>query len=262
MKKINICIVFAALMLASSAVAQQQMTIKTSSMAALPGQEVHLDVQVEDFFQITNIQFALKWDPAVLKFLNVENFGLPNLTPDGNFNLLKTTEGKVRFLWADAFANGITLADMTTIFSLKFKVVGALGSSTSLLVTNDTITPALMIEANNASGATLDVQVQPGTVVVGTTATTESITDDFVLFQNSPNPFTDVTYIRFYLKQPTEGTLSIYDGAGKVIYQKNDRFAAGFHSIPIEGELFQSAGAYLYSLKTAQTAATRQLIAQ
>lgn len=236
----------------------QTVTLKTPDIEVDPDATFSLDLQVEDFEMITGLQFSVNWDPAVLEFANVDNFGLPGMTTDGNFGLTQVNQGVLRFAWYQQELTGVTLDDMSSIFSIKFKVVGQPNSNTQVTITDQPI----VVEVVSTSGM-MPYNIENGTVtVMGPNAANETLTTDFVLYQNSPNPFTDVTYIRFDLNKSTQTHLSIYDQTGRVVYTESAFFNAGSHAIPIERNLFQSAGTYVYTLQTANGTATRQLIAQ
>ena len=69
------------------------------------------------------------------------------------------------------------------------------------------------------------------------------------LFQNSPNPFSDVTYFSFRLEEETEASFSIHSMDGQVLYEKNGLFAKGHHSIRMnKSELSLSDGVFIYRL--------------
>lgn len=236
----------------------QEVGLKIPNMEVDPDATISLDLQVEDFELITGLQFSVNWDPAVLKFVNVDNFGLPGLTSEANFGLLQVDLGIMRFAWYQSELTGVTLDDMATIFSIKFKVIGSPNSSTQVKITNQPI----VVEVVSTSGM-MPYNIQNGTItVMGPNSSLETFSDDFVLYQNSPNPFTDVTFIRFDLNQSTHAHLSIYDQSGRVVYTKNDFYTAGSHVISVEKSLFQSVGTYFYTLQTVNGEATRQLVVQ
>ncbi|MCB0520803.1 MAG: T9SS type A sorting domain-containing protein [Lewinellaceae bacterium] len=261
MKKINTLTILLTLLLSVS-LAAQSVTLKTPEMIVQPQETFKLKVQVEDFKDVVAAQFALYWDSNVLQFKGLQDFGLPDMVAnEPTFSLMSVSEGKLRFSWNDLLATGVSVADMSTLFSINFKVIGPLYSNSVIQIAGDSIPTYFPIEIATNNGI-LDVDISTGNVLVGgVNATTESVTEDFTLYQNSPNPFTDVTYITFNLNSSTQAQLSIYDNAGRVIFDQNAMFAAGKHSIPVKREMFQSSGAYFFTLKTQNATATRQLIA-
>ncbi|MFQ5447404.1 MAG: T9SS type A sorting domain-containing protein [Saprospiraceae bacterium] len=242
----------------SAALMAQEVTLKTPDMVVEPGANIHLNIQVKDFNLVTGVQFSLNWNKDVLEYIGVDNFGLPNMSTEGNFGTTEVETGKLRFAWYQLELTGITLDDMDALFSVWFKVIGDPDANADLTITDDPI----VVEVVGTQGM-LPFVIENGNItVMGPNASTETQTTDFVLLQNSPNPFIDVTYINFDLNKSTDARLSIYDNRGKLIYDHSEFYPSGSHSIPVRRDLFQSAGAYLYNLRTEHGTATRQMIVQ
>jgi hypothetical protein len=81
----------------------------------------------------------------------------------------------------------------------------------------------------------------------------------FQLFQNTPNPFKEVTTIGFQLPEASEVTLEIYDVAGKLLFAQRGNFAAGFNQIDVNQADLQ-AGILYYHLSTATDAQSKKMI--
>lgn len=236
----------------------QQVTLKTPNMEVEPNATIHLDLLVEDFEMITGVQFSLNWDPNVLEFVGVDNFGLPGMSTEGNFGTLEADQGKLRFIWYQQEVTGVTLPDMSAIFSLWFKVTGTPNSKTEVMISDQPI----VIEVVGVSGM-LPYDVENGTVtVMNPNASTEVRSTDFILFQNSPNPFTDVTQVRFDLQTNTQTLISIYDQHGREVFSQKGYYTTGSHNITLYREQFGSAGTYLLVLKTSNGSAAMHLIVQ
>ncbi|RMG96596.1 MAG: HYR domain-containing protein, partial [Chloroflexi bacterium] len=122
-------------------------------------------IQVENFTDITSLQFSINWDPAVLSYNSTSNLILSG----GLFGTADVANGKLTFSWFDAAnpTTGTTLADGTTIFTINFSVVAPAGANTNVQITNDPLT----IEATQAQGGV------PVFVPVNTTNGTTNIVD-------------------------------------------------------------------------------------
>jgi hypothetical protein len=227
-------------------------------MSVEPGADVHIDIKVKNFQEITGTQFSLNWNPDVLEFSGTDNFGLPDLSLDGNFGLSDVDEGKIRFAWYQNDLSGVTLEDMSTIFSIWFKAVGALNESTQLMITDDPI----VVEVVDTEGEAAH-QVQNGTITIGSTnSVTTTSKQGIRLLQNNPNPFTDLTYVEVESASAVKGTLSVYDNSGKSIYSIAVDLRNGLNRIPLSRTVFGSAGSYYYTLETPKSYATRKLSVQ
>jgi len=82
----------------------------------------------------------------------------------------------------------------------------------------------------------------------------------FELYQNQPNPFVNKTSIGFFLPTVAEATLSIFDEAGRMVYQQKGQFAKGENSILLDRALLNTTGVLYYKLETATDMATKKMI--
>ena len=114
------------------------------------GEEVTIELQVEDFANVHGFQFTVEFDPNVLNFQGVQNFGLPNFTAD-NVGTSLAGSGQLTFVW---FTPEITadnvLMDGTTLVELRFVVNGGDGTNTLLALTG-TRTPIQILRENLSS---------------------------------------------------------------------------------------------------------------
>jgi len=82
----------------------------------------------------------------------------------------------------------------------------------------------------------------------------------FELYQNQPNPFLSKTSIGFHLPEAAEATLSIFDEAGRLVYQQKGQFAKGENSVMLDRALINTTGMLYYKLETATDNATKKMI--
>lgn len=267
MKKHNVYSLLLAILSVFSLNAQS-VSITLPEMNVDPGQWFSVDVKASDFNNIVGMQYLLDWNPEIIQFQSVSslNPNLPDFTAINNFNAANSNEGRLKMLWFwfDAVNNvGVTLDNNSILFKVNFKAIGEKGTSTSVDITEDTtIVPPFYLEVTNFNQE-VGVNIDNGKVTInGVSASEESFTEDFTLFQNSPNPFSEITYISFNLNAGSDAKLTIFDNSGKVVYQENNKFPAGMSRIPVRRDMLTSAGSYFYTLETARATATRQLIMQ
>ena len=125
------------------------------------GSTVCVPVTVNDFNAIASLQFSLAWDPAVLQFNEVTGFNLPDLNA-ASFNTTQTASGQAAMAWFDNSAQGVTLQDGATLFEMCFTVLGADGTSSSIVFTD---TPTQREAAN--PNTTITFTETNGSVTVG-----------------------------------------------------------------------------------------------
>jgi len=88
-----------------------------------------------------------------------------------------------------------------------------------------------------------------------------SIQDNFRLQQNYPNPFNPVTYIKFFLKESTQVSLSVYDTLGREVdtIYNNDWLPGGDYEVSFNGSQLES-GIYFYHFDTKFASESRKMV--
>ncbi len=83
---------------------------------------------------------------------------------------------------------------------------------------------------------------------------------NFELYQNTPNPWSDKTRIGFYLPEPGEARVTVSDERGTTYFSRNGWHEKGVHSIIIDKMHFPAPGLYFYRVETALGSLTRKMI--
>ena len=267
MKKISVCSFLFALLFTFS-IKAQEVSLTVPDRTVNPGEWFTIGIKASDFDNIASMQFAIKWNPAIIDFQSVTglNVNMPDFTPINSFNSAFATDGRLRvsWYWFDPSTNsGVSLDDNSILFNINFKAVGGMGTNTMLEIADDTtVDPPYVVEFTNFNQE-IGVAIDNGKVTIsGVNASEETLTEDFTLFQNSPNPFSEITYISFNLATGTDAKLTIFDNSGKAVFQQTQKYPAGLSKIPVSRDMLSSAGSYFYTLETARATATRQLIRQ
>ena len=79
------------------------------------------------------------------------------------------------------------------------------------------------------------------------------------LFQNFPNPFGNETIIGFTLPKETNAELSIFDLAGRRVFQHRAKFDKGYNQVTVNRNILPGTGVFIYQLSTAEYTATRKM---
>lgn len=82
----------------------------------------------------------------------------------------------------------------------------------------------------------------------------------FILFQNTPNPFSKETFIKFELLKESEVTLTIYDPKGKVLNTYEGKFEKGKNQIRVDGEDLLVHGILYYQVSTPDQILSKKMI--
>lgn len=96
-------------------------------------QEIVVPIKANGFTDIIGAQFSITWDESVAAFLGVEQFGLTGMNAS-HFGLNDAVNGKIAMSWSCEDLSGVTLEGNSTLFALRFKLVGERGQSTYLTI--------------------------------------------------------------------------------------------------------------------------------
>ncbi len=123
------------------------LTQSIESTVAAPGDNICLDVTVEDGFDaIQSVQFALTFDPAILQYTGIQN--ITPLLPGFNPSSFSFQNDTVRISWFQGIGSS-SLPDSTVLFEICFDVIGSDGTCTNVdFVEIGPITDIEIIDAN------------------------------------------------------------------------------------------------------------------
>lgn len=245
------------LALSFSAFAQgNDVIITASSVTVEEGQEISVDVLVENWTSVASAQWSMHWDDEVLEYSSISNFSLPGIAEASFGTPPSTDDNTLTFSWFDEQVQGVSLADESVLFTINFMAIGSEGMETSIMFDG----MPTVVEIVNPALEELGVQFGTGTVTVDDTNATGTIyAKDFALHPNSPNPFKTQTNISLDLNEKSDVELNIYTVTGKLVYSQKYVLPQGANSIPLSGEILPSTGTYIYSISTDEGTATRKM---
>ena len=137
-----------------------ELTMNIDDGSGTQGDQVCLDVIAESGFEnITDLQFSIDYDPAILEFVSVGNFNLNGLNTD-DFDLPPgdNNPGDITLSWTDNAMTGVDLPDGTVVFEVCFDAVG--GTATDVTFSD---TPTA-IDVTDADDEAVNFTGEDGTV--------------------------------------------------------------------------------------------------
>lgn len=168
-----------------SAKAQQApVDLYGSSGYGLMGDIIKIDIQVNEFTDIIAFQASLNWDPGLLRFISVSDFGIKDFG-ENSFGLTNADKGHVRFLWEPADAIAITESDSTRLFSASFEILSDQAQSVTIGYVDVISNPAFPLEFANDNFEILTVNTYDGKITIFSDAT------DLVNIESTPNTSCD-----------------------------------------------------------------------
>ncbi|HMJ90325.1 MAG TPA: tandem-95 repeat protein, partial [Candidatus Acidoferrum sp.] len=98
----------------------------------LPGNDVIVPIRVTGFSNVVGFQFSVHWNPAVAALVGLEQFGVP-FNPS-MYNMAMSNSGTLTVAWNDETGGMTTIADDTSVFSVRFKCIGSASTTTSVYI--------------------------------------------------------------------------------------------------------------------------------
>jgi gliding motility-associated-like protein len=103
------------------------LTFELPDVSAANGDQVCLDLTVENFTDMISAQFSINYDDAIVQYDMAQNFNLPGLVAS---NIGNPSPGNLTLSWlADDLVNGETVSNGTSIVELCFTVIAPSGTS-------------------------------------------------------------------------------------------------------------------------------------
>lgn len=107
--------------------------LKLNTASGQKGTTVCLDMRVENFTMIRNMQFSINWDASVLKYVSTGMYDLKNLSQSG-FNSMTNS---LILTWNSGDNSVVTLANNHKIFQVCFELIGACDATSAVQITNN-----------------------------------------------------------------------------------------------------------------------------
>jgi hypothetical protein len=125
-----------------------------------------------------------------------------------------------------------------------------------LKVTSDITEAEGYVKVGDVSAVAEDMEiVDLGIEFINTTTGKE-----YALYQNEPNPFSEMTVIGFDLPEASEAMITLMDVTGKVIKVVEGSFAQGNNTIELSSKDLPATGVVYYRLDAGEFTATKKMI--
>ena len=218
-----------------------EMTVKNQSFEA--GNTITVPVRLTEAMIATGLQFTVKTG-ASMDFAGINSESI-NIS-DNNVGFAGLSEGIITLSWNHA--TGVSLQSDDAIVELVFNTRSAGSLAADLDITSEVINA----EIYNSELESMDIDF----IVEGR----DAVLGAFVLYQNTPNPFTEATEITFELPHAEAGSLTVYDMTGKIVTRIQRTFEKGTNQITLTREDLAGSGVLYYQLEVGAYNASRKMI--
>lgn len=207
------------------------------------GDLVKVKMAASETVRIEGLQVSFGYDESKLEFskavsrsLNLEDYHVN--VQDANINISYDN------------INGAAILERVNFIELEFKAVADGELSDVLELNKEFLTPELYLQAGETRNITFEIINREN----------EDFESVVQLYQNEPNPFSNMTTIKFDLPKAQKVNFQIFDMSGKVVYEVSKQFAKGSNSIEVESARLGASGIYYYQMIADNFQASRKMI--
>lgn len=195
---------------------------------------------------LNGYQFTLQFDQKKLELTDIIS-GVCQVNKD-NTGWQQVNDGFVSFSW-NSNGNANLIQSNQVLFTLKFKALST-GQISSAIQINSAITVS---EAYNDAMEEMEIGLNFRNA-------NHVASNSFVLYQNQPNPFSDVTRIGFEMTTAAPAILSIYDLNSKLVHRVQMNAVKGYNSVEINHAHLGVTGVLYYQLDALGSSETRRMV--
>jgi hypothetical protein len=134
--------------------------LSIDDQTAAAGETVCTPVRAKGFNSLLSMQYTVAWDPDVISFKGLKDFGLPHLSIQ-NFGTTKVQEGVMPVAWIDNALKGVTVSAGNPLYTVCFEAKASGQSSPVQIIDKPTA-----IEVVNLGEKLVGLDSEPGTITV------------------------------------------------------------------------------------------------
>ncbi|MES2627848.1 MAG: T9SS type A sorting domain-containing protein [Bacteroidota bacterium] len=218
-------------------VAQDPIAFTLGSVAANNSAVVEVPVIAGTFDKVAGYQFTLSWNPTELEYTGYN----PKIhTPSTGESLVN--DGKLMISWLDAAAKNTSAKEGDVLFTVKFNVLGTIGSKSKIDFINQ-FTPVAAFDQDIAEKRIITTGGE-----VSVTTGINDLGNGYGIGNAMPNPFITGTTIAFTLPQSQDVTFTVYNALGQVA-SETIHYLSGVNSWTLPATDIMPAGVYTIVLK-------------
>ena len=223
----------------------KELTINLENIQLQAGQQYEVKVMAGDLARIAGYQLGLRFQPSAIEIVDISPNGLDNMS-ENNFAILNR-EGLIANSWNSRNGTPIDLDAGDRLFTLRI-----------LAKETTSLNEVLQLDRRRIQAEAYDANLNVRGVEL--TFSDEAANQNFMVYQNEPNPFSESTRINFYLPNADQVNLTVIDAAGRTVLQRQANFEAGEQQWIVDRRELGVGGVYYYQIATEMGAITKKMI--
>ena len=219
------------------------------------GEAFELKFSSNNFNEIVSYQMGLNFDPTVMDYSEATKSEHPKLA-NAAIGETDAENGNLRVSWFNIDGEGLTVNQEEKMFSLKFVAQQDIDNILDFINFGN---KSIITEAHNTSLERLEMTLNVEEGSLSTAVQENQIPEGFALSQNAPNPFNDITEIRFELPRSMKAEVEITNVLGETVKTISKIFNQGENIISLTQKEI-GAGVFHYTLKSEDVLITKSMI--
>ncbi|MEL6390126.1 MAG: T9SS type A sorting domain-containing protein, partial [Bacteroidota bacterium] len=213
--------------------------LEMPSIQVNAGDEVIVPLTVTQVMEVVGLQMAFETNGlAITEVVGPAEIG----TADFN-----TTGNTTKVVWYDNAGARVSSGDELLYMTVKAQQTGH-------------VSEMIQLSTNQRDNLAFDAELEQFDLRVASDRAEQYVAQTLEVWQNTPNPFSDVTTIQFATPINDAITLTVSDISGQVVHRVDDTYDAGTHQIEIAREVLPANGLYYYEIRTSKSSVTRKMI--
>ena len=212
-----------------------EVILSMEDKSIVAGQEYRVDIEAQDLPSLYGLQFQMNVSGA--EVLSIES-GVIDVSPD-HYHF---SEGQLSFSWHNQ--------EEVSVNGPLFRLVLRAEESGQLS------------QQVHISDASMKAEVYSDYPIQTSGVDLRFLDSDnqFELYQNQPNPFSESTVIGFDIPSDMDVMMMIMDVSGKVVHTHRSYFNKGYNKFDISADLFQSNGIFYYQISGDNYSSTKKML--
>lgn len=204
--------------------------------------QILIDISSTSSIDLEALQMTINWDASAMSLVDIIPVGIQ--MEDYHFSSHLSDDGIVTIAWHASESQKVQ--EGLPLFQLVMEGNESRQLSDILSISSE-VTSAIAYDMNHVAH---DIELLYG----------ESAKEGIHLYQNKPNPFFTETVVEFSLPEAMDVTFKIFDGSGRMLFQKNDIYEQGSNILKIGDEIRDYKGILFLKMDAAEFSEVKRMI--
>ena len=186
--------------------------------------------RLKDISNLDGFQLALNIDTDLVEVVgfvpHIDDLSIANINQHG------LSKGDIRISWNTL---DFEVKDDVVLFEIMVRPKSEIYTSDAINLKYDNLLPEIY---TNGEAQPLRLSYEM----------IDASSDEIKLYQNVPNPWSDITQIKFYTPEESSYKFNLFDVNGKVIYRQLNQSTKGVNIIEIDKSMVGQAGVLFYEV--------------